>query len=93
MPDPFIYKDDEVSSPARFAFAVTKSDSTNFLSGAGLRVPKALYIGTGGDLVVQLVGDAGTVTFKNVGDCTLLPIRAQRVLSTGTTAADIVGLT
>jgi hypothetical protein len=91
MPDAFERNSDSVLAPARSAFAVTKSNATNYLTGEGLSVPKALYIGTAGDVVVQLVADAGTVTFKAVPAGALLPIRVQRVLA-ATTAADIVGL-
>lgn len=91
MSDRFQYSDDRVDYQARSAFAITKSDSTNYLTGASLVVPKALYIGTAGDLTVQLVGDAGTVVFKAVPAGSVLPIRVQRVLA-ATTAADIVGL-
>jgi len=90
MSDPFV--GDSVITSARSAFAITKSNTTNFLTGEGLEVPKAIYVGTGGDLAVQLVDDAGTVTFKNVAGGSVLPIRVQRVLETGTSAADIVGL-
>ena len=89
MPDPFLFVDDQVESPSRKAFAVTPSDATDFQT-TGV-VPKALYIGTPGDLVVQLVGDAGTVTFVNVGGGSILPIRPRRVLA-ATTATNIVGL-
>jgi hypothetical protein len=89
MADMFV--GDSLITAARTAFAITKSDTTNYLTGNGLVVPKALYVGSPGDLVVQLVGDSGTVTFVNVGGGSILPIRPQRVLA-ATTAANIVGL-
>lgn len=85
------YVGDALIAQARSAFAITKSDDTNYLTGASQVVPKALYIGTTGDLTVQLVGDAGTVVFKAVPAGSVLPIRVQRVLA-ATTAADILGL-
>lgn len=85
------YVGDALIAQGRSAFAITKSDDTNYLTGNGLLVPKALYIGTTGDLTVQLVGDSGTVVFKAVPAGAILPIRVQRVLA-ATTAADIVGL-
>lgn len=58
-------------------------------------IPKALYLGTGGDLVVigeDAPADAAGVTFRNLPDGALLALRARRVLATGTTAGDILGL-
>jgi hypothetical protein len=89
MPDQFV--GDAVLLPARSAFAVTPSDATNYLTGEGLQVPKALYVGGFGNIVVQLVGDSGTVTFSNVPAGAILPIRPQRILA-ATTATAIVGL-
>ncbi|MEN9807768.1 MAG: hypothetical protein RL756_2288 [Pseudomonadota bacterium] len=85
------FASDSLITSARSAFAITKSDETNYLTGAGLRVPRALYVGTAGSVVVQLVGDSGTVTFAGVPAGAVLPIRPQRVLA-ATTASDIVGL-
>lgn len=85
------FASDTLITAARSAFAITKSDETNYLTDASLRVPRALYVGTTGDVVVQLVSDAGTVTFKAVPAGAVLPIRPQRVLA-ATTAADILGL-
>jgi len=64
--------------------AVTKSDVTVFDS------PQAIYVGTGGDIALRLIGDSTTVTYVNVADGTFLPVLADKVLSTGTTASDIV---
>lgn len=63
--------------------AVTASDTTQVgFSG--------LYIGTGGDVAVKGIGGTA-VTFKNVPAGTILPIVVNRVMSTNTTATDIVG--
>ena len=62
----------------------------------------ALYIGTGGDVTVQMAeinGNSTTtaspanaeVTYKNVGNAGLLPIQVRRVDNT-TTASDIVAM-
>lgn len=65
------------------AVAVTTSDSTQVgYSG--------LYIGGAGDVAVK--GISGTaVTFVNVPAGTILPIVVNRVMSTNTTATNIVG--
>jgi hypothetical protein len=50
-----------------------------------------LYIGTGGDVVVTSE-NGNTVTFAAVPTGTVLPVRANLVQSTGTTADSIVAL-
>lgn len=66
------------------AFAITKDDDTDLAS-----VPRALWVGTGGD--VALTFPSGNVTLTNVPDGTLLPVRPIRVLE-ATTASEIIGL-
>ena len=63
---------------------VTKSDVTVFDE------PNAIYVGTGGDIALVLVGSSTAVTYHNVADGTWMPVLAKKVLSTGTTASDIV---
>lgn len=66
------------------AEAVTPSDSANASYAA-------LYVGTKGHVAV--VTEGGTsVTFYDAPDGCVIPIRTQKVLSTGTTASHIVGL-
>lgn len=75
---------------ARNAGAVTPSDSTDLA-----RYPRALFIGTGGNVALTPVGQQGadaSVVFKNLAAGTVLPVGCRRVWSTGTTAADIVAL-
>ena len=50
-----------------------------------------LYIGVSGDVTVRLKDDAGNVTFKSV-PIGFLPVQVKLVLSTGTTATNIIGL-
>jgi hypothetical protein len=73
------------SDPAGGGFAITPS-GTDPLE----RVTRALYIGTGGTLAVEMEWGQ-TVTFRNVPDGALLPVRVRRVLPE-TTATSIVGL-
>ncbi len=63
---------------------VTPSDSTTF------DAPQAIFVGTGGDIALRLIGDSETVVYKNIPNGSFLPVLADRVLSTGTTASDIV---
>ncbi|HEY0086425.1 MAG TPA: hypothetical protein VGB65_11000 [Allosphingosinicella sp.] len=87
MADAFLGAVDAVGSPATRAVAVVAHDA-NALAD----IPKALFVGAGGHLVLRGVGGGADVTFKNVPDGSVLPVRAQFVRATGTTAADIVAL-
>lgn len=71
-------------SPAVDWESVTPSD-TNYL-----RSRAAIFVGTGGTVVIESVF-GNTAPFV-VGDGTLLPVWAVRVLATGTDADDIVAL-
>ena len=75
------------SNPAEYAAAVTLSDSTVLTP-----TPRALYIGSGGDVVVTMAADGTDVTFANVPTGTKLPVRVSKVKATGTTASSIVAL-
>lgn len=71
-------------SPAYDAVAVTKSDATVF------PVTRGLYVGVTGDVAVRMASGA-TVTFKaaSAGEH---PWQVDMVLSTGTTATDMLRL-
>ena len=76
---------------ANEAVSINASDtfnSTTILNGA------ALYVGTGGDVAVVMQGIAGSlsndVIFKNVPSGTFLPIGVDYLVSTGTTATNIL---
>lgn len=83
--DKYAYQDD-ASSPARKPYEVTPNDAVPLDP-----VPKALYVGTGGTIKLSGVGGANC-TFTNVANGTMLPVRAEYVYSTGTTANNIVAL-
>lgn len=86
MSDPFQNVADAPSAPATRVIALTPHD-TNALTD----VPKALYIGTGGTIVLT-GASGGDVTFANVQSGSILPVRARYVRATGTTATGIVAL-
>lgn len=75
-----------LDAPARSA-AIATHDDTQDLP----QFSRALYVGAGGDVTVQMV-EGMQVTFSAVPGGTLLPIRVRRVLATGTTAAGVVAL-
>lgn len=78
---------DDVSSPSRNPFTITPSDSTELTV-----IPKGIYVGTGGTVV--LLGDTATAnaTFVNVQSGQIIPVRVRKVFATGTTATNLVGL-
>jgi hypothetical protein len=73
-------------APFTSAFAVTKSDSTVFTQPT-----RALWVGGVGDVAVRML-DGTTVTLVAVPAGSQLNLRVDKVLSTGTSATNIVGL-
>jgi len=72
---------------AREYSAATPSDVTTFTQAT------ALFVGVGGDVAVMPLGGTTAVTFKNVPSGTFMPIQCQQLMSTNTTATNIVLLT
>ena len=87
MADQFSNSADQVSAPATRALAVVPHDS-NALTD----IPKALYIGTGGDITMRGLNGSADQLWKNVAAGAVLPFRAQYVRATGTTATDLLAL-
>lgn len=85
--DPFQQTVDSPIAPAEHCFAITPSDSDDLA-----RATKGIYVGTGGDVVLQSIRGGVQVTFRNVSSGAVLDVRARRIFATGTTASDIVGL-
>lgn len=75
-----------MTDPAFGAFAVTPSDITTL---AGVR---SLYVGVTGDVAVIMRGSATAVTFKAAA-VGVLPVQVVKVMSTNTTATNILALT
>lgn len=75
----------EKTEPARSAAEVTFNDSSL------INPTRAIYVGSTGNVKVDFV-DGTTVTFSSVSAGTLLPIRVNKIYSTGTTATDIIAL-
>lgn len=72
------------ASSARDAATVTKSDST-------IVNCDAVYVGGTGNVAV-LTAKGTTITFPSVPAGALLPIKCQKIMSTNTTATDMVAL-
>ena len=87
MSDGFSGMVDGVSAPATRGQAVSPHD-VNALAD----IPKALFVGVGGDLVARGLNDGADVIFKNLAAGSVLPFRAKFVRATGTTASAIVAL-
>ena len=68
------------------ALAVTPSDGSD-LSGEPFY---AVYVGTGGNLKVDMADGGSAVTLSNVASGQLLPIMVERIYATGTTASNII---
>lgn len=85
--DPFNSAADSLIAPARLAFAVEPDDQASFAIA-----PKALYVGTGGDITLRTVAGTADVTFRNVPSGSVLAIRTSAVRQTGTTADHLIGL-
>lgn len=76
----------DAAGPGEQFFAITPHDSTNFAYTV-----RGIYVGGAGNVVA--INEAGTaVTFTAVPAGTILPIYANRVNSTSTTATALVGL-
>ena len=80
------YSNANSSIPASSAYVPTLSDSEELTI-----VSRAIYVGTGGDLKVTLVG-TGTVTFKNLPSGATMGVKAKQIWDTGTTASNLVVL-
>lgn len=87
MTDAFSRQADSAEAPSLHPLAIIPSNTVPLVA-----TPKALYIGTGGTVVLRTASGASDVTFKNLASGQILPVRAQFVRATGTTAADIVAL-
>ena len=73
-------------SPARSAMTIVPSDSTDLP-----HVSRAIYVGQGGDLAVEMA-DGDVTPFEAVPGGSVLPIRVKRVRNTATTANAIISL-
>ena len=79
------YRTADATVSAYDASSVTPADD------GALRPTRALYIGTAGDMKVDMALGS-TVTFVGLIGGTILPIPVTRVYSTDTTASNIVAL-
>ena len=79
------YRTADATVSAYDAVAITPSDATV------LRPTRGIYVGTGGNIAVQMAL-GNTVTLVGVLGGSILPIQVVKVLSTNTTASNMVAL-
>jgi hypothetical protein len=77
----------ERGDPLRNSFAITPDDDTDLTI-----LTRAIYVGVGGNVTARLADDVAEVEFVGVAAGDILPLRVKRLMATGTTATDIVGL-
>ena len=87
MTDAFRNFADTPAAPATHAAAIVPSDVA-----ALPFIPKAIYVGVGGDIAMRGAGDSGDSLWRNVPDGALLPFRASHVRATGTSAGALLAL-
>jgi len=87
MADRFDSQLDSISQPARLAFGITPHATSEIDP-----LPKAIYVGTGGNITLRAADGTADVVLKNVASGQILDVRARFIRASGTTAADIVGL-
>lgn len=78
---------DSVSDPARTARPVFPTDGAILPS-----VPKALFVGSAGNVHLRCIDDTDPVLFRNLPAGAILPVRVVEILASGTTASDLVVL-
>ena len=86
MADKFALEATGLDSPGLHAVAVVPSDSVPLSTDA-----RSLFVGTGGTITLITSGGE-TVLFTGVLSGSILPVRANQVKATGTTAANIVAM-
>ena len=86
MADKFQYRNAELHSPGDVFYSIVPSDTIEI----PLR-PRAIVVGTSGNLAV-VDGLGVTTIIPNLVAGIFHPIRPVRILATGTTASNIVGI-
>lgn len=84
-PDRYITDPTNSSSGEQF-FAITPSNTVDFP-----KTVRGIYVGANGNITAVNEAEVA-VTFSNCVAGSIIPIRAIRVNSTGTTATNLVGL-
>lgn len=73
--------------PATQLRVITPSDSTILAP-----YPRSIYVAVGGDVAILGVDDTVAVVLPAVPSGVIIPVNAQKIMSTGTTATGLIGL-
>ena len=76
-----------LTSPPERMFSITPHASNELA-----QTTRAIWVGTGGDLEVVGKGDSSAQVLKNVASGSLIVGRFKQVVSTNTTATNLVGM-
>lgn len=83
----------DILGPAGYGFAITPTDTATTQFAMETR---RVYVGGAGDIAAEMydpvTGKLGTAVFKAVPVGTTLEIKTRRILATGTTATNLLGL-
>lgn len=71
--------------PARAPYAIVPSDTVPLP-----RLPKGIYVGTGGDVTLRGVDADADVTYRDMPGASFIAVRAEYVRATGTTASNLI---
>jgi hypothetical protein len=85
--DAFSQFADGPSDPASRCFPIIPHASNDLPMAT-----KALYVGTGGHVMLRPIGSEADVLFRNISSGSTIDVRVRAVRAAGTTASDIVGL-
>lgn len=85
MANEFEYQADAEFTPSRAPYAITPDDATELP-----RIPKGIYVGTGGDVTLRGVEGDTDVTYRNLPNASYILVRARFIRATGTTATDLI---
>ena len=86
MTDRFENTAPSLAGPASHGFAITPSDSALLVENT-----RAIYVGSGGDIAALMLSGAN-VLLSAVPSGSILPLRLTKIMASGTTADNIVGL-
>lgn len=76
---------DSLTAPARAPYPLIPSDTDPLPV-----LPKGIYVGVGGDVVLRGADSTTDVTYRNLPDASYLNVRASFVRATGTTATSLI---
>lgn len=72
-------------APAAAPFRIVPDDTVPLV-----RLPKGIYVGVGGDVVLRGVDGDQDVTYRNLPDASYIAVAARFIRATGTTATDLI---